>query len=145
MIGQLFSVVLDCPDPCALAQFYSQLLGLPLTRAEEGWAQIGDTHGSRLSFQRVPRYQPPRWPDPAFPPQVHLDLQVSDITEAEARVLRWVPRAAWHRARLPRLRRPSRAPLLPRMGNPAWIIRRCGHMCVSPAWHARLSDSLTSP
>ena len=87
MIGQLFSVVLDCPDPRALAQFYSQLLGLPITRAEEGWAQVGDTHSSRLSFQRVRRYQPPGWPDPAFPPQVHLDLQVSDITEAEARVL----------------------------------------------------------
>lgn len=47
MIGQLFSVVLDCPDPRALAQFYSQLLGLPITRAEQDWAQIGDTHGSR--------------------------------------------------------------------------------------------------
>jgi hypothetical protein len=35
-----------------------------------------------------PEWQPSRrWPDPAFPPQVHLDLQVSDITEAEARVL----------------------------------------------------------
>ena len=87
MIGQFFSVVLDCPDPPALAQFYSQLLGLPLTRAEPDWAQIGDTHSGRLSFQRVPRYQPPRWPDPAYPPQAHLDLQVSDITQAEARVL----------------------------------------------------------
>jgi hypothetical protein len=93
MIGQLFSVVLDCPDPRALAQFYSQLLGLPITREEEGWAQIGDTHSSRLSFQRVPRYQPPRRPDPAFPAQVHLDLQVSDITEPRPGCWRWVPRA----------------------------------------------------
>jgi Glyoxalase-like domain len=61
MIGRLFSVVLDCPDPRALAQFYSQLLGLPITRAEPDWAQIGDTHSGRLSFQRVPRYQPSRW------------------------------------------------------------------------------------
>ena len=87
MIAQLFSVVLDCPDPLALAQFYSQLLGLPITRAEEGWAQVGDSRSSRLSFQRVPCYQPPGWPEPAFPPQAHLDLQVSDITQAEARVL----------------------------------------------------------
>lgn len=87
MIGRLFSVVLDCPDPQILAQLHSQLLGLPITRAEQDWVQIDDADSSRLSFQRVPRYQAPRWPDPAFPPQAHLDLQVSDITEAEARVL----------------------------------------------------------
>lgn len=50
-------------------------------------AEIGDSRSGRLSFQRIPGYQPPSWPDPAFPPQVHLDLQVSDITEAEAKVL----------------------------------------------------------
>jgi catechol 2,3-dioxygenase-like lactoylglutathione lyase family enzyme len=87
MIGQLFSVVLDCPDPHALAHFYAQLLGLPVTRDEQDWAEIGDGQTGRLSFQRVPRHLPPRWPDPAFPPQAHLDLQVSDIAEAEAKVL----------------------------------------------------------
>lgn len=87
MMCRLFSVVLDCPDPHALAQFYSQLLGLPISRAEQDWAEIGDDHSGRLSFQRVPGYQPSRWPDPRFPPQVHLDLQVSDINEAEAKVL----------------------------------------------------------
>ena len=30
---------------------------------------------------------PPRWPDPAFPQQVHLDIHVDDITAAEAKVL----------------------------------------------------------
>jgi len=83
----LFSVVLDCPDPHALAHFYAQLLDLPVTRDEGDWAEIGDSHTGRLSFQRVTGYRSPRWPDPAFPPQVHLDLQVGDITEAEARVL----------------------------------------------------------
>jgi hypothetical protein len=57
------------------------------------WIHISvKPHGSvagpgRLSFQRIPGYQPPRWPGPASPPQVHLDLQVSDITRAEAQVM----------------------------------------------------------
>jgi catechol 2,3-dioxygenase-like lactoylglutathione lyase family enzyme len=29
MIGRLHHVVLDCPDPAALAAFYSGLLGAP--------------------------------------------------------------------------------------------------------------------
>ena len=29
MIGRMHHVVLDCPDPPALATFYSSLLGLP--------------------------------------------------------------------------------------------------------------------
>lgn len=31
MIGQLRTVVIDCPDPRALAGFYAELLGLPST------------------------------------------------------------------------------------------------------------------
>jgi Glyoxalase-like domain len=31
MIGRLRHVVLDCPDPAALAGFYSRLLGQPIT------------------------------------------------------------------------------------------------------------------
>jgi len=84
---QLFSVVLDCTDPHALAQFYARLLGLPVTRDEPGWAEAGDGRAVRLSFQRVAGYLPPRWPDPAGPAHIHLDFQVTDIIEAETRVL----------------------------------------------------------
>ena len=31
VIGRMHHVVLDCPDPAALAAFYSALLGLPVT------------------------------------------------------------------------------------------------------------------
>ncbi|SNT06818.1 hypothetical protein SAMN05421812_10322 [Asanoa hainanensis] len=38
MIGRLYNVVIDCPDPSALAGFYSELLGMPLThKRETGW------------------------------------------------------------------------------------------------------------
>ena len=46
----------------------------------------GDPRG-RLAFQLAPDHQPPRWPDPAFPQQFHLDLMVDDIDEAEPRAL----------------------------------------------------------
>ena len=60
--------------------------GLPVTRVDGDWVDIGDGP-ARLSFQHAPGHQPPRWPDPAFPQQVHLDIHVDDITAAEAKVL----------------------------------------------------------
>lgn len=91
MIGRLSTVVLDCPDPQALAHFYSQLLGLPVTRVDgevDGeWVDIGDSRIGRMSFQRADDYQPPRWPDPAYPQQFHLDVLVEDIADAEQQVL----------------------------------------------------------
>jgi hypothetical protein len=49
---QLFSVVLDCPDPHALARFYAQLLELPVTRAEPDWAEVGGSQAGRCSPRR---------------------------------------------------------------------------------------------
>ncbi|HEY7359516.1 MAG TPA: VOC family protein [Streptosporangiaceae bacterium] len=40
-----------------------------------------------LSFQHAPGHQPPRWPGPAFPQQVHLDIRVAGIDAVEAQVL----------------------------------------------------------
>lgn len=87
MIGRLSSVVLDCPEPYALARFYSELLGLPITKVDGEWVDIGDAQTGRLSFQHAAEHQPPRWPDPASPQQFHLDILVDDITEAEPKVL----------------------------------------------------------
>ena len=87
MIGRLGSVVLDCPDPRALAQFYSELLGLPITGGDDEWVDIGDENGPALSFQLAPDHQPPRWPDPAFPQQFHIDVMVPDLDAAESKVL----------------------------------------------------------
>ena len=40
-----------------------------------------------VMFQRVEVYTPPRWPDPAYPQQAHLDVLVDDLDEGEARAL----------------------------------------------------------
>jgi Glyoxalase-like domain len=37
---------------------------------------------------RVADYQPPTWPDPAVPKQMHLDLAVDDLDAAEAEAIR---------------------------------------------------------
>jgi catechol 2,3-dioxygenase-like lactoylglutathione lyase family enzyme len=87
MIGRLGSVVLDCPDPQALARFYSELLGLPITADDGDWVDLGEEGTVQVSFQLSPDHQPPRWPDPAYPQQFHFDVTVSDIDVAEPKAL----------------------------------------------------------
>jgi catechol 2,3-dioxygenase-like lactoylglutathione lyase family enzyme len=88
MIGRMHHVVLDCPDPAALAAFYSALLGLPVSYRDDDWVVIAasDT-SSGLAFQRASDNQPPTWPDPAVPQQFHLDIMVEDVATAGPQVL----------------------------------------------------------
>lgn len=87
MIGSVKTVVLDCPDPRALAEFYTAVTGLPRTFEDDDWVSIGSNPGWRISFQLAPDHVPPKWPDPAQPQQFHLDILVEDIDEAEPKVL----------------------------------------------------------
>jgi catechol-2,3-dioxygenase len=87
MIGNLYSVVLDCPDPDALATFYQELLGLPRTSTDDDWVTIGGGDRPRVSFQKAPDLKPPRWPDPERPQQFHLDVEVDDVEVAEKQAL----------------------------------------------------------
>jgi catechol-2,3-dioxygenase len=83
----LLGVVLDCPDASALSKFYAQLLCKPVTNDADGVAMIGDRDSHPVIFEQVERYTPPRWPDPAYPQQFHIDVTVDDIETAEAAVL----------------------------------------------------------
>jgi catechol-2,3-dioxygenase len=87
MIGRLYSVVIDCPYPRALAEFYTELLGLKVLSDAEDWVTIGDGVGTRLAFQQAPDLREPRWPDPERPQQFHLDVRVDDVDDAERRAL----------------------------------------------------------
>jgi catechol 2,3-dioxygenase-like lactoylglutathione lyase family enzyme len=88
MIGRLHHIVLDCPDPAALARFYSELLGWPITWQQPDWVVVSvDQHSSGLAFQPVADYRAPDWPDPAYPQQLHFDVMVDDPEEAEPLVL----------------------------------------------------------
>ena len=81
-------MVIDCPDPHALAAFYSALVGLPITYTSDDWVVIAVNDAtSGYAFQRAPDHRPPRWPDPDAPQQFHLDIMVEDVRAAEPAVI----------------------------------------------------------
>ena len=88
MIGRPHHVAYDCPDPLALARFYSALLGLPVTHTSDEWVVVAASdRASGFAFQRCPGHVPPAWPDPTGSQQVHLDVMVDDVGEADAAVV----------------------------------------------------------
>jgi catechol 2,3-dioxygenase-like lactoylglutathione lyase family enzyme len=88
MIGRWHGLVIDCPDPSALAAFYAELLGMVRVNDEDDWVVIGDAPDRPgVAFQRAPDLREPRWGDPDRPQQMHVDVVVDDIETAEPRVL----------------------------------------------------------
>jgi catechol 2,3-dioxygenase-like lactoylglutathione lyase family enzyme len=88
MIGRAHHIIIDCPDPQALAGFYSELLGLPVTYSSDDFVVVArDDTSSGFAFQLAPDHRAPQWPDPAHPQQVHLDVMVDDLDNAEPKVL----------------------------------------------------------
>lgn len=85
-IARMRSVVLDCPDPQALADFYRGLLGGDVTAAEKDWVVL-TVAGLRLAFQLAEEFAPPTWPTGERPQQFHLDVTVDDVEAAEPQVL----------------------------------------------------------
>lgn len=84
-----FGVNIECADAEPLSAFYAAMLGYKVKHTgESAWigteepAPMGD-----IVFQPVDGYNAPRWPDPAHPQQLHLDITVGDIDAAEQRVL----------------------------------------------------------
>lgn len=81
-------MIIDCPDPAGLAEFYSALLGLPVTYRSADFVVVAASEASSgLGFQLAPDGQRPTWPDPSVPQQIHLDVMVEDVAQARARVL----------------------------------------------------------
>lgn len=93
-VPRLDSVVLDCPDPRALATFYAALLEWPLPPAspeadQEGGAVTLDPPrgGVALGFHRAAGFVAPTWPGGPVPQQLHLDFYVDDLPAAHARAV----------------------------------------------------------
>jgi hypothetical protein len=88
-IARLCWTAIDCPDPLALAGFYSSITGWPLDAegSDDEWVQLRADGPVTLAFQRVDDYRAPDWPGQAHPQQEHLDFVVDDLDEGERRVL----------------------------------------------------------
>jgi catechol 2,3-dioxygenase-like lactoylglutathione lyase family enzyme len=88
MRGRLHHLIVDCPDPAELARFYSALLGQPITYESDDFVVVSeDDTTSGLAFQLAPDQQPPTWPDPSVPQQMHLDVMVESVADATPQVL----------------------------------------------------------
>lgn len=87
-VGRFDTVVLDCPDPYVLAEFYAGLLGQEVADdGDDSWQSLhGDGSGVTLAFQRATNYVAPSWPD-GPPQQLHLDLTVDDFVAAHRRTM----------------------------------------------------------
>jgi hypothetical protein len=70
---------------------------VPVATAEQ-WAAMrrlrrrwrpggGGSDRAGIAFQRAPDFRPPRWPDPDQPQQMHIDVRVEDLDQAEQKVL----------------------------------------------------------
>lgn len=80
-------VVLDCPDPKVLARFYGALLDWEVKQGDDDWWFVRAEYGHSIGFQRVDGFTAPRWPGQEVPQQMHIDVDVDDLDEAEAAVL----------------------------------------------------------
>lgn len=85
-IARFPTIVLDCPDPNALATFYGTMLDWKVEPSSD-WVDIRADYGQCISFQQVDDYKPPQWPTQDVPQQMHLDVVVDDLDVAETAVL----------------------------------------------------------
>jgi hypothetical protein len=81
-IGWIREVVLDCPEPWALARFWAGLLGGTPVEWYPGWVTLEPPpHGQRLSFQASSA------PQPRDTRRVHFDILVGDLAATHDRVV----------------------------------------------------------
>ena len=85
-IARLAAVSLDSSDPPALATFYRQLLDLEVMFESDDFVALKGA-GVLLTMQRVDDHLAPDWPSGAVPKQLHLELAVDDLDDAEAQSL----------------------------------------------------------
>jgi myo-inositol-hexaphosphate 3-phosphohydrolase len=92
-IAKYSLAALDCPDPVALAFFYSKITDFEVVVAHNDkdgnphWVELKENGQTRIAFQRIENYKPPTWPEGSIPQQAHLDFNVNDLNEAEGKLL----------------------------------------------------------
>ena len=85
-----WGTAVEAPDPGALANFYSELLGWPIAHEEPGTAILAPPQGSvYIVFQQATDYRAPVWPPAGGEqrPIMHFDFQVGVLDSAVADAL----------------------------------------------------------
>jgi catechol 2,3-dioxygenase-like lactoylglutathione lyase family enzyme len=80
-----WGVVLDAPDPSALARFYAALLDWRIAKEEPTWVTLAPPGGvAYLAVQLEPLHERPTWPAQSGRQQMqlHLDIEVGDLAAA---------------------------------------------------------------
>ena len=80
---RLGSLSLDCAEPAALAAFWADLLGGEVTFTSDHFVAV-KTDRMWLSTVKIDDYRAPTWPESDHPKQMHLDLAVDNLEEAES-------------------------------------------------------------
>lgn len=92
-IAKYSVTAIDCPDPIALASFYSKLSGFEMEPlgdfdpAKVTWYSLLREGEEMIAFQKVGNFVAPTWPEGPVPQQMHLDFNVKDLDIAEAEIL----------------------------------------------------------
>lgn len=93
-IAKYAYTAIDCPDPIALADFYSAITGWPVEPlgdfppSDVTWLELLDAQGfTKMGFQKVENYTAPTWPDGPVPQQAHMDFHAPDLDVAEEKLL----------------------------------------------------------
>ncbi len=85
-IARFPSIVIDCPDPGALATFYGAMLDWKV-EISSGWADVRADYGQCVSFQQVKGYIPPRWPT--------QDSRSALLASVSRGLVAWLPAFSW--------------------------------------------------
>jgi Glyoxalase-like domain len=85
-IARLAAISVDGPDPVSLSRFYCQLLDLEVMFESADFVALKGA-GVLLTMQRVDDHRAPDWPDGDMSKQMHLELAVTDLDDAEAKAL----------------------------------------------------------
>ncbi|MET7478491.1 VOC family protein [Streptomyces sp. NPDC005648] len=81
-VARFRSVVLDCPDPRALADFYARVGGGTPQAEDDDWVVLQVPDGPRLAFQRAEGFTPHEWPRAdRNSQQFHIDFDAGSTWE----------------------------------------------------------------